>query len=161
MKRLFAITTVVVLCSALFSVVVYAGAEVQGSWSGKTYLTSNPCDGGQQFLAIGKGHLNLIGAGTWVSFGCLSGIFTTPVGIGSAIITTATGDDLYLNIRITFTYTGDRIGTWHQDEITVGGTGRFKGAQGVSSSDGFFNWLTEPGEPGVWNGTNTEGQIEF
>jgi hypothetical protein len=176
MKRLFASTVVTLLSSAMFFVVVCAGADMKtgpfnGSWSGKSYQPggggpfqpSVSCpQGAQPFLSIGKGHLNIIGAGDWVSWGCLTAGPSNPlIGTGSAIITTATGDALYLNTVITFTFTANMVGTWHQEETATGGTGRFELASsplGPSTSDGTFDWTTQPG---VWKGTNTEGYIEF
>jgi len=153
MKRLFAITTVVVLCSALFFVVVGAAADMKekplkGSWSGKTY--SNPsitcADGSLLIVAIGEGHMNITGASDWLSWGCLN--TSTGQSTGFAVVTAANGDALYLTSSIQFL---DPIkGSWFQTNIIFGGTGRFDGATGSANSEGTFDF-TNP--PGVWAGT--------
>jgi len=184
MKRLFAITTVVILCSALFFVVVCAAGPpipTIGTWKGTT-TTGAPTGsclsaGGVALIsAEGKGVASPWGAGTWVGDPtCLfilipAGSYVDGKqvfqGSGTATITTANGDEVYL--EEVFTLIGNLIappapatdaqGQWTQDIDITGGTGRFTNAYGHAFSSGV--WTNNNDGTLSWEGTHT-GTISY
>jgi len=187
MKRLFAITTVVVLCSVFFFVVVCAAGPAtptrptKGSWSGST--TTEPAAGDcalsggvAEVSAEGTGVASPWGAGTWVGDPtCLfilipAGSYVDGKqvfqGSGTATITTANGDEIYL-VEV-FTLIGNLVappgsatdaqGQWTQDIDLTGGTGRFTNAYGHAFSRGV--WTNNNDGTLKWEGTHT-GTIEY
>jgi len=180
MKRLFAITTVVVLCSALFSVVVYAAGPTRpsiGTWSGSTTtgLPTGAClaaGGVAEVSAEGTGVASTWGASNWVGdktclfilipFGSYLDGLQVVQGSGTATVTTANGDKVYL--EMVFTFIGnpaplaDPQGQWTQDVNIAGGTGRFINAVGHAYSSGV--WTNNNDGTLSWEGTHT-GTIEY
>lgn len=161
MKRLCAIAAVILLSSAMFFVPVCAGGDQvtrpsKGMWSGTTYiLAQNNCpDDHNLFVSIGKGVSTLSGASDYFAMYCVK--LATGEGVeGDAIITAANGDALFLKITINFNFAN---GTWLQDEIIYGGTGRFADAEGQTASGGT---LTPTGAAqGIWEGASA-GEISF
>ena len=160
MKRHLAITAVMLLCSAVFFVVVSAGAGPvvpwKGTWEGGSnfIIPATNCPDGFNILAIatGKGNMTLGGASEWISTNCCE-----PTGhcVGTAIITTANGDQIYLSLTHDFNPVS---GDWIQNEEIIGGTGRFVGATGESMSSG-TSTVTGP-TTDIWQGTNV-GSLEF
>lgn len=160
MKRLFSITTIVVLCSALFFVVVCAGADpvvpFKGSWSGgSTFYFPSNCPADKPLLAIttAKGVATLTGASKMDATYCCNP--STGYCEGTSKITAANGDEIHLSVVHNF---NPLSGDWTQDEVITGGTGRFKGATGESMSSG-TSTLTGP-TTDTWQGTNV-GTLEF
>ena len=163
MKRLFAITGVILLSSVIFFVIVgEAGGPpartLKGRWSGIGYNVGqgNCPDNHVQNYAIARGMLNLTGESEWFSEGCLD--LATYTSKGYAVITASNGDRLFIGFVITLSppdVTG--AGTWSQEEEIIGGTGRFEGVGGTSSSGGPYQYI---GAFTVWSGTN-EGEIYF
>lgn len=156
MKRLFAITTVLVLCSALFFVVVSPAAEIHfdGKWWGKSYVFYHPaCPATNplMFISVGSGVTSLMGGVNWFGMVCLDTALTG--GTGTAIISKPNGDALYLLLSLTL----NADGSWTESEEIVGGAGKFMGYTGTSDSNGFaeLNPLTLTGD---WKGTN-EGDV--
>jgi hypothetical protein len=162
MKRLFAITTVLVLCSALFFVVASPAAEIHfdGKWYGKSYVfvyDGCPNSTPLMFISIGGGVTSLMGGVNWFGMICIILDPSTGAGFGNngtAIVSKPNGDALYLNI-LSLTLNPD--GSWIQSEEIVGGAGKFMGYTGTSDSNGFaeLNPLTLTGD---WKGTN-EGDV--
>ncbi len=207
MKRFFAITTVMVLCSALFFAVACEGAGLfggifgtrvgaaaapvekkpaSGMWSGTIYDVGF-CAGSTtaapviQAINVGKGVSTLTGKSDWFSVICtycaIPNLNRPPAycdemdGSGWAIITTANGDKLHLEITSVGADLTATPPSWTEDETIVGGTGRYEGASGESHSKGTWTTGTSfpSGEnippllilpPQGWVGTN-EGWIEF
>lgn len=162
MKRIFAITAVMLLSTAMFFVVVCAGADsvtksTKGTWSGIGYNVGqgNCAPGLLQTMSIGKGVMTLTGESEWFSLGCLDP--ATGNGLGTAVITAANGDVLYLMINIQLVPETVDSGNWFQTEQIIGGTGRFEGSTGDGSSSGTYKFI---GAIDVWAGTN-EGEITF
>ena len=163
MKRLFAITAVMLLSSAIFFIAVgEAGGPsamtLKGRWSGIGYnVGQGNCPTGHvQGYVIAKGFMNLTGQSEWFSEGCTN--LATFTSEGSAVVTTSDGDRLFVEYAITMSppdATG--AGTWSQNEDIIGGTGRFEGVTGSSSSGGPYQFI---GTIDVWSGT-TEGEIYF
>ena len=158
MKRLFAITVVMLLSSAMFFVVVCAGADpvvkpLKGRWSGTTAIVGF-CSDQSPFLALStaKGIMTLTGESEWASSVCCG-----PTGHceGTALITAANGDVLILSIIHDF---NPVLGTWEQSEVFTGGTGRFEGVTGNSTSSGTFTFTGQLTDS--WTGTN-EGMLTF
>jgi len=159
MKRVFAITTVLVLCSALFFVVVSPAAEIHfdGKWWGKSYVFFHPdCPDETPFMftSIGKGVTSLMGGVDWFGMVCISLVPGSPrVGTGTAIVSKPNGDALYLLLSLTIYDDG----SWIESEEIVGGAGRFMGYTGTSNSNGFAE-LSPFTFTGDWRGTN-EGDV--
>ncbi len=164
MKRLFSITLVMFLSSTMFFTVVYAGEHegvipVKGTWSGITsFLGQGNCPSGSIMIqSIGKGVMTLTAASEWVGApACLDQ--ATGFASGTAVIIVANGDALYLTSGIQFTFDSATSGSWVQDTIGYGGTGRFAGTGGTSHSWGEFHFINQT--EAVWTGTN-EGDITF
>lgn len=156
MKRLFAISVVMLLSSAMFFVVVGAGAgpvekkPASGMWSGTIYDVGY-CAGSTteapviQAINVGKGVSTLTGKSDWFSVVCT--YCTIPnqnspfgcdemSGSGWAIITAANGDKLHLEITDVGVDLTAIPPIWTEYETIVGGTGRFDGASGESDSNG-------------------------
>jgi len=160
MKRYFAITTGMLLSTAMFFTVVYAGGHeivkpTKGTWSGVTYfLGPTPSCPTTIIQATGKGVMTLTGKSKWIGEPvCLDAY---GYASGPATIIAANGDEIHLMTGIQF----DQVnGTWVQDSLGVGGTGRFEGTGGFSHSEGVFKLLPS-GTEAVWAGTN-EGELTF
>ena len=164
MKRLIAITGVMLLSSAIFFVAVGAGAgpsslPVKGRWSGIGYNVGqgNCPEGYQQNYAIGKGHMTLTGESEWFSEGCSN--LATGNSEGNAVITASNGDLIFLTFNIQLSVPDAAgSGTWYQVTEITGGTGMFEGVTGGSgTSGGPYRFI---GTIDVWSGTN-EGDINF
>jgi len=192
MKRLFSITLVMLLSSAMFFVVASAGAgpvekkPASGMWSGTIYDVGY-CAGSTneapiiQSINVGKGVSTLTGKSDWLSVFCsyctIPNVNRPPfycdelAGSGWAIITTADGDKLHLEITEVGVDLTATPPSWTEHETIVGGTGRFDGASGESDSNGTWTSGTPfpSGEnippllilpPQGWAGTN-EGWIKY
>lgn len=163
MKRCFAITIAMLLSSAMLFVVVCAAAPAtptvatKGTWSGIGYnVGQGSCPAGQlQTMAIGKGFMTFTGASEWFSQGCLDP--QSGAAGGTAFITAADGDVLFLTINIQLIPDTADSGTWSQTEDIIGGTGKFEGATGTGSSSGTYKFN---GAMDHWAGTN-KGEITF
>lgn len=161
MKRLFALTAVMLLSSAMFFAVICAGADTRpskGTWSGNNYIVGTcPVPAGAALsISVGKGYSTLTGASDWFSVTCTD--LATGHGEGNAIITAANGDVLYLLISIDITGLSEPVGTWVQTSVVTGGTGRFADATGESTSNGT---ITPTGlTTFIWAGTH-EGEISY
>jgi hypothetical protein len=139
MKRLFVISTTVVLCSVFFFAVVCVAGEVTKPahvrWSGTAYIVGgNPYCGSTQILVIntGEGLSSLSGKSTWLSAYC--GAYTSPTtfeGEGWGIMTVANGDKAYADIEITI-----ESGQFTEIETFIDGTGRFEGMSGITTTTG-------------------------
>jgi len=168
MKRLFAITTVVVLCSALFFVVVCVAGPPktitsEGKWSGTTTPTGS-CTGGFTAESVGTGVLSHLGVTTWVGPSMcfialvpVSSLDYAPVfqGYGPATITTATGEEIWLLTHFTYiigTGEPDSHFLWAQDIEVASGTGRFVNATGHVHSTGVGK--SNDDGTGSWEGTS-------
>jgi hypothetical protein len=81
-------------------------------------------------------------------------------GFGTATITAANGDEIYLELVFTFigNPAADSQGQWTQDVDQIGGTGRFNNAGGHSVSSGV--WTKNDDGTLAWEGTHT-GTIEY
>jgi hypothetical protein len=159
MKRLFAITTVLVLCSALFFVVASPAAEIHfdGKWWGKSYVFYHPAcpvTTPLMFISIGKGVTSLMGGVNWLGMVCINLEQNgSGAGTGTAIVSKPNGDALYLLLSLTL----NADGSWTESEEIVGGAGRFMGITGSSDSNGFAE-LSPLTLTGDWKGTN-EGNV--
>jgi hypothetical protein len=170
MKRLFAITVVMLLSSAMFFVVVCAGGALKansnssavverpfiGTWiGGSTFHFPSTCPADKPLLAIAtaKGIATLTGACEWDATYCCNP--TAGECVGTAKITAANGDEIHLTLTHIF---NPKTGDWTQNETIIGGTGRFEGATGSGSSSG----TSTPTGPtsDIWQGTNV-GEIKF
>jgi hypothetical protein len=171
MKRLLAITVVVLLSSAMLFVVVSEGAGLfggkfgssigaaagpvekpsKGMWTGTIYLLG-PCTDpafppeaqAVQAINIGKGVFTHTGKSNFLSSYC--SYFTSETSAeasGWAILTGENGDAIHLSIEITLDLSV-RPPRWTEIETVVGGTGRFEGAIGESFSEGTWNLGTNP-----------------
>lgn len=178
MKRFFAITVVMLLSSAVFFVVVCAGADpvvktFKGTWTGKTFLLGQggPCGSSETLdFAIGKGVNTLTGASDWLSVSCNQppDQYGRIESVGWAIITASDGDELHISTWGVITFVSQTSATWYQESDIVGGTGRFEGASSDTPtiSTGVFDLVTDPGAfpPGVmkavWSG-NQVGEIRY
>jgi hypothetical protein len=196
MKRLFSITVVMLLSSAMFFVVVSEGAGsfgkwgtrigakagpveklTRGMWTGTIYIVG-PCTDSAfppeafQSINVGKGVITHAGKSNFISSDCSYFTSETSVeGSGWMILTAENGDTIHFSITSTLdlSVTPPR---WTETETVVGGTGRFEGATGESSSEGIWTFGTNPfpfGEsippqllqaPQGWVGT-TEGWIKY
>ncbi len=169
MKRHLAITAVMLLCSALFFVVVCAGADLKGNsnssaavprpfkatWSGAgNFLPGDSsCPGGAIVITTAKGIATLTGASEFVGTYCCN--LTTGHCTGTGVLTAANGDALYFSITHDF---NPATGDFTESEDYTGGTGRFVGATGRSTTSGTATFMTPTSD--VWEGT-TEGEILF
>ena len=183
MKRLISITTVVVLCSALFFVVVDASANEQsskGTWSGTNNVSPSTgacleAGGIAESEASGVGIVSHWGAVTWVGdkmcvflllpTGVYPEYFPVSQGSGAGTITTASGDEIYLEMVFTLignpnpiTFGGHDKGTWTQDVTMVGGTGRFTNLTGHAYGSGV--WTNNNDGTLSWEGTSI-GAFEY
>jgi len=182
MKKSFAITVVVLLSSAMFFVGVCGAGPTRatkGTWSGSTTtgLPTGACltaGGVAEVSAEGTGVASPWGASTWVGDKtCLyllipwpPGSFTDGLqvvqGFGTATVTTANGDKVYL--EMVFTFIGnpapqaDPQGQWTQDVDITGGTGKYSNAFGHAFSSGV--WTNNNDGTLKWEGTHT-GTIEY
>lgn len=181
MKRLFAVTTVVVMCSTLFLVVVCAAAEAipsKGTWSGTNNVSppTGAClaaGGIAESEASGVGIVSQWGAVTWVGdkmcvyllwpTGGYPDYLLVSQGSGAGTITTASGDEIYLEMVFTLIgdptpNTGHDKGTWTQDVNMVGGTGRFINVTGHAHGSGV--WTNNNDGTLSWEGTSI-GTFEY
>ena len=166
MKRLFAITVVMLLSSAMFFVVVCAGAHpvekpTQGMWTGTIYVLG-PCPdttnfplGAAQVINVGKGVLTHTGKSNFISSSC--SYFTSETsaeGSGWAVLTAENGDTIHFSIELTLDLSTNPP-SWTEHETVVGGTGRFEGATGESDSEGTWTLGADPFPYGL-NGSPDE-----
>jgi N-methylhydantoinase B/oxoprolinase/acetone carboxylase alpha subunit len=162
MKRHLAITVVLLLSSAMFFVVVCAGADpvavpLKGTWKGGSNFifpapSSCPADSVMQAIATAKGNMTHTGESEYLSPVCCNAVGQC---VGTAIITAANGDALYLSVTHFFNpVTGD----WSQSDVIIGGTGRFEDATGTSTSSGTSTFTGPTSD--IWQGTNV-GEIKF
>lgn len=158
MRRRFAITGVMLLATAVVFVVASEGGgpfatTVKGTWSGYGYNVGqgNCPEGSLESFSIGKGFMTLTGKSEWFAEGCLDP--TTGFSVGTAVITAANGDLLFLTTATQLIPDSPEadFGTWSQEEETIGGTGRFEGATGSGMSSGTYQFN---GPIDVWTGTN-------
>jgi len=164
MKRLFAIPVVMLLSTAMFFTVAYAvdlegTIPVNGKWSGVTSFVPGNCPAGSQMIqSLGKGVMTLTAASEWVSApACLD--LSTGIANGTAVIIAANGDAIFLTAGIRFTFdSSGSAGTWEQDTIGYGGTGKFAGTGGTSFSSGEFHFISST--EALWSGTNV-GDVIF
>ncbi len=167
MKRLFAITVVVLLSSAMFVVVDSARADMNenssaavprpfmGRWSGAgNFLPGDSsCPGGAIAIATAKGTLTLTGLSEFVGTYCCN--FTTGHCTGTGVLTAANGDALYFTMTQDF---NPATGDFTELEVFTGGTGRFVGATGTSTTSGTTTFMSPTSD--VWE-ASTEGEITF
>lgn len=144
MKRTLLLSTPIVL----FSLVFFAGLCVAGEpvtkslktmWTGTAYVVGigfigDQCDGRVLVVNTGTGVSTLTGQSEWFSEYC--GDFSGEnnenfSGEGWGIFTAANGDKGFATITITLT--GKDI---FQQETFIGGTGRFEGMTGDTTSTG-------------------------
>lgn len=170
MKRIMALSAVLFLslffalvCSA-DSVSVMAGSSAKvtknlnGTWTGNMYITGT-CGGGfpeVRILNVGKGFSTHTGASEFAGELCMN--LADGIGMGTAVITTANGDALYLNIALHSFGLGGPDGTYEEAEAITGGTGRFAGATGEGRSYG--SWIAASDTSFSWDGA-TEGTIRY
>lgn len=187
MKRLFSITLVMLLSSALFFVAVSAGGDLvtkpfKAKWTGIIYVTG-PCTDSSfppyavSIINVGKGVTTLAGESDWLSGYCAypPDPINNPtylVGSGWGIVTTSNGDTMNVSITVS-TDLSKTPPEWSETELILGGTGRFEGATGgINESFGtytsganlfaFSGGTKSPVQapPQGWVGTS-EGEIEF
>jgi hypothetical protein len=184
MKRRFAITAVVLLCTAIFVGVVCAGSNpvtkpLKAMWTGTLYVLG-PCTdplfpvGAFQTINIGKGVSTLTGESDFIFGYCtFFDSATSMAGSGWGIVTSAKGDAMYLSVEVTVDL-GKTPPEWSETEFIVGGTGRFEGATGSSDSGGTWTVGSNPfpfgssppipplllQAPQPWVGTS-EGEVTF
>ena len=189
MKRLFAISVVMLLYSAMFFVVVCTGADpvtkpLKAMWTGTLYISPNCADPGFQVpfpfsppvfqvINVGKGVSTGSGESDWLSVICTyftSADLSTMAGSGWGLVTAANGDTIHAQVELTVDRSTDPP-RWTETETFVGGTGRFEGATGRSDSGGTWT-VTDPfpSVPGIppqllkapqgWVGTSI-GEITF
>jgi hypothetical protein len=152
MKRLFAITVVMLLSSAMFFVVVCAGGDsvtrpMKAMWTGNLYVLG-PCTdlsfpaGAFQTINIGKGVSTLTGESDFIIEYCtFFSSASSMAGSGWGIITAANGDTIHVSVDVTIDLSKTPP-EWSETEFMVGGTGRFQGATGSSESGG--SWTSGP-----------------
>ena len=169
MKRLLSIATVVVLCSTLSFVVVFAADKTittEGKWSG-TVTATGGCDGGFRAESVGTGVVSHLGKTTWVGDPmCLIALGPAATypdyalvfqGYGTATITTAKGEEIYLLTHFTFIGVPGSDYLWAQDIDVANGTGRFENATGHVHSTGIGKIIDGTAS---WEGTST-GTITY
>jgi len=141
MKKTLLLSTAVVV----FSLIFFAGVCIAGGpvtkpvkimWTGTAYGVGfgspyDDCNGKLRFINIGTGVSTLSGAVQWFADYCVTPTSTGFIGAGWGIVTAANGDKAYAKISIE---TDD--GAISQTETLVGGTGRFEGMTGDSTSTG-------------------------
>jgi hypothetical protein len=141
MKRLIAITGVMLLLPAIFFVVVGAGADtvtkpIIGMWSGTDYAVGYCTTDTVQFVNVGKGVATELGKSDLLSVYCLDcTAYPSCETSGWMIVTAADGDALHLEVHATLNLVS---GEWSEEEDIVGGTGRFKDATGYVETSGNF-----------------------
>ncbi len=180
MKRLFAITVVLLLSSAMVFVVPSVAGDpvtrpLKIMWTGIVYVMgpSSACPAGSVLAVnIGKGVSTVSGESDWFSGVCLEPVTASSLaGSGWGILTAANGDRLHTSVEVTVDL-GKNPVEWSETEFAVGGTGRFEGATGSTDSHGTWTSGTDlfPSgssiaplpfqEPHGWVGTS-EGEITF
>lgn len=122
-----------------------------GTWSGVTTVNGNCANGGLLGVDSGTGQAEHMGSSTHLSTYCLDPVTLTGSGIG--VETAANGDELYFRLTLQIIMTSASGGIWMEAETVIGGTGRFAGATGSSTSSGTFTF-TSPTTT-VWEGTHT------
>ncbi len=146
MKRLFAITVVVLLSSAIFFLVPCAAGDpvtkpVKITWTGILYsfTSSESCPAGTfQSINIAKGLSTLYGESDWLGVYCLRFASATSItGSGWGILTAANGDQVHALIDVTVDLSKNPV-EWSETEFIVGGTGKFEGATGTSEGEVTF-----------------------
>jgi len=170
MKRLSSITAVLFLISGLFLPTVSAeaggnansssGATVsrpsKGTWSGNSYIVGFCEDESLLSVQIGKGIASQMGTSDWFAIVCTDPV--TGTGAGTAVITVANGDAIYLSVSSQVEGWGGLEGTWSQTAIGQGGTGRFAESGGTTTSSG--TWVLTSDTSLSWVGTH-EGEITY
>jgi len=156
MKRLFAITLVMLLSSAMFFVVVSAGGglvtkSMTAKWTGTLYDVGICPFDPDKILTVNVG--NGVASGPLGSSNFLFVYCIDPIkleGYGWGIITTAKGDKLHVYVSNLMVNTAEDPPKWSQVEVIVGGTGMLEGAIGTSFSDG--TWTSGAARfPGVYS----------
>jgi hypothetical protein len=155
----------------MFFVVVCAGTDLKansdssavverpfkGTWiGGSTFYFPSTCPADKPLLAIAtaKGIATLTGPGEYDSTYCCNPTNGECVGTGK--ITAANGDEIHLTL---IHYFDPVSGDWNQIEEIIGGTGRFQGATGRSTSSGTSTMI--PGtNTDTWEGKD-EGVISY
>lgn len=122
-----------------------------GTWSGDTTFVGTCGNGALLGIDSGTGYAEHMGNSTHVSTYCLDPV--TWNGSGTGVETAANGDELYFQLTLQIIWTSASDGIWREAETMTGGTGRFVGATGSSTSSGTFT-LTSPTTT-VWEGTHT------
>ncbi len=152
MKRLFAITAVLILSSAMVFVVPSVAGDpvtrpVKITWTGILYnfAPSASCPAGTfQGVNIGKGLSTLYGESDWLGVYCLQFASATSVtGSGWGILTAANGDRVHLSLDVTVDLSKYPV-EWSETEFILGGTGRFEGVTGTSDSHGIYTSGVNP-----------------
>ena len=172
MRRLFAATAVTLLASAVFLVVVSAGAgpvsiPLKAKWSGITYDVAE-CQADPLMLTvvnIGNGVSSAGGKAHFTAVYCIPVPPAEDPATGWSITTTANGDTIHTRVRSLILLSDDE---WAIDEEIVGGTGKFENATGYLYTEGTFKAPVSeyPGvpplfmPPGGWEGTS-EGEIMY
>jgi hypothetical protein len=166
MKKLFAISSAMLLSSAVFFVVVCAGADskpLSGVWSGKAFFFES-FELPMYVIVSGKGNATNLGKTDYFAYLVPNDSDKHPDYplMGGAVDTAANGDALYLEI---YFRDDPNLGIWEQIEEIVGGTGKFAHASGETTSSGTFVVDMEPSIlpyiPSLtWAGTS-KGVIDY
>lgn len=180
MKRVFAITVVLFLSSAMFFVVLCGAGDLvtrpsKIMWTGIVYVLgpSAACPAGSVLsVNVGKGVSTLSGESDWFSGACLHPVSATSLaGSGWGILTASNGDRLHASTDLTVDLSKTPV-EWFETELFVGGTGRFEGATGGTDSHGTWTSGTDlfPSGSSIspllfqvphgWVGTS-EGEVTF
>jgi hypothetical protein len=166
MKRLFAITSAMLLSTAMIFVVVCAAGDtkpMRGVWSGKAFFFES-FEAPMYIIVNGKGNATQLGKTDYFAYLVPNDTDKHPDYYlrGGAVDTAADGDALYLEIY----FKDDPVsGTWEQIDEIVGGTGKFAGASGNTTSSGTYVIDMEPSIlpyiPSItWAGTS-KGWIRY
>jgi len=168
MRRHFAVTTVMVLCSVLLLAAVCPAGDtdtvpaasperhIKGMWKSTGIVVGFCPSGAYQVLESGKGFSSHMGAGELMTTYCIDP--ATGEMEGTLVVTAANGDTIITEFTGQSTYITSENGTFILDETITGGTGRFSGATGWVRAAG--EWQTV--EPGVTTSITTEvGEIRY
>lgn len=121
------------------------------TWSGDTAIVGSCENGFLLMLDVGPGYSTHMGKSTWSSTYCTDPVTWNGSGIGVA--TGADGDEIRFQITLHFIWNSSSGGNWTEEETAIGGTGRFAGATGSSTSSGTFTMTSAT--TAVWEGTTT------
>lgn len=122
-----------------------------GTWSGNGAVVGT-CNDGAFLLMVdsGTGEADHMGSSSHLTAYCMDPVTWT--GAGGGVETAANGDELHFQLTLQIIWTSASDGIWREVETVTGGTGRFVGATGSSTSSGTFT-LTSPTTT-VWEGTH-------